>query len=93
MWLRVRVPLRVGRARRCLRGELTMGNLVCFCSRFPYERRLKLPFPLQGYDKSAQPVQIIPRKVTKVTKPVIAISITVETTISTTITLPNLTSP
>jgi hypothetical protein len=30
-----------------------------------------------GYDKAAQPVQILPRKVTKVTHPVIAISMTV----------------
>lgn len=30
-----------------------------------------------GYDKAAQPVQILPRKVTKVTQPVLSVSITV----------------
>lgn len=36
-----------------------------------------------GYDKSSQPVQIVPRKVTKVAQPVLSVAITVRCNILT----------
>lgn len=52
-----------------------MANWVSSSPRPAWESRRS--YEVIGYDKSAQPVQVLPRVVTKVSQPVISVSITV----------------
>ena len=42
-----------------------------------FERKLTVSFLLQGYDKAAHPIQVLPKKITKVNQPVISIALSV----------------
>ena len=85
-----KLPRRVGRKTKSLPGAPTMGSLVSSISlSFPHSQRLVIVRVrvlmyrclFLGYDRAAQPVQTIPRVVTKVARPVLSVSITVSPTV------------
>lgn len=64
----------VGQTRKYGRGERTAGNLVGYLL---LGCEYMLTLKIIGYDKALAPVQVLPRKVSSIVKPVRAIVMTV----------------